>query len=434
MAEFELGMANDRLFDWSMDEGAPGQVKDRHRRVCDSMTRASSGRLILLLTTVVACEGQPKGLRLKATSSREVQVSLDTVPTLVVKEVQEIGGSDPARPMLSRIGDLHETDGGLLVVSDQLSRRIYVFGQDGRVVHVIGRPGSGPGEFRSLTHMGVVGDHIWVSDPLNGRLTVFTLQGSIISEVPFRGGEFVSIGRERIRIIPGPPLGQGRYASIVDAPTEGVATADSMRFPALIFDSEGKVADTAGTHFVPPRRGSVLLGRFAVLVPGISQTWPLRFAAGADSLQVARPAPLSSSRATFTVKRWTANGDTALLRFHYEPSRVEGADIISATTALNGELPLVRGELEEAIGEALGAPVFHPPVSDHRAGSDGSVWLRREPLAGTNDRWLLLSSGGLPRGHLILPSQWQILSVSQDHAWVVDTDNAGVPALLRIRF
>src|SRR5690606_11957666 len=51
---------------------------------------------------------------------------------------------------------------------------------EGRLVRVVGREGSGPGEFRRLDALGLLGDTLWVFDSGNTRFGYFTLDGELI--------------------------------------------------------------------------------------------------------------------------------------------------------------------------------------------------------------------------------------------------------------
>lgn len=69
-------------------------------------------------------------------------------------------------------------------------REIRAYAPDGTFVRRYGRPGSGPGEFRSTQNLAVTADHVAVTDRTLGRVTVFSRSGEVVGlhSVHFRYG------------------------------------------------------------------------------------------------------------------------------------------------------------------------------------------------------------------------------------------------------
>lgn len=66
---------------------------------------------------------------------------------------------------------------GLLYVADTYAHDVKVFADDGRLVDVIGRRGTGAGEFNFPTHMAFAQGELYVTDALNHRIQVFGAGG-----------------------------------------------------------------------------------------------------------------------------------------------------------------------------------------------------------------------------------------------------------------
>ena len=66
---------------------------------------------------------------------------------------------------------------GLLYVADTAAHDIKVFDEDGALQHVIGRRGSGDGEFNHPTHLAFAQGELYVTDTLNHRIQVFGADG-----------------------------------------------------------------------------------------------------------------------------------------------------------------------------------------------------------------------------------------------------------------
>jgi hypothetical protein len=78
--------------------------------------------------------------------------------------------------------DLAIADDGSVLVVDSRPTQVKVYGPDGRLRRIIGREGSGPGEFLS-GYAAVRGDTLVVQDPQNARATTFDWRtGAVLSE------------------------------------------------------------------------------------------------------------------------------------------------------------------------------------------------------------------------------------------------------------
>ncbi len=69
---------------------------------------------------------------------------------------------------------------GTIYVADGMAKEIRVFSETGVFLQRIGREGGGPGEFRSIQSLGMLGDTIVVLDPGNGRLGFISPEGQWI--------------------------------------------------------------------------------------------------------------------------------------------------------------------------------------------------------------------------------------------------------------
>lgn len=86
---------------------------------------------------------------------------------------------------LGRISGVISDEEGRVYVADELSNQIHVFDRQGEEVGRIGRPGSGPGEFRRLISIGWLGDTIAALDPGNGRLGLVSPEGDWVGQRPY---------------------------------------------------------------------------------------------------------------------------------------------------------------------------------------------------------------------------------------------------------
>lgn len=83
--------------------------------------------------------------------------------------VGEFGRDVLGRPT----GLARDAQRGLIYVADTSEHDIKVFGDDGKLLDVMGRRGEQDGEFNYPTHLAFAGDKLYVADTLNSRIQIF---------------------------------------------------------------------------------------------------------------------------------------------------------------------------------------------------------------------------------------------------------------------
>jgi hypothetical protein len=239
-----------------------------------------------------------------------------------------------------------------------------------------------------------------------------------------------------VRVVPDHPLGDGLYGSAPSVTGGGDVPMDSARVPAFVFNARGEVVDTVGEHVLPPR-GLFQIGFVGAHVslppPFPFAASPIRIPAGTDTIVVRREAPRETP-AEFTVTRTTSAGDTVYhTRLGYRPLALDPDEVVARALRSFVSETVSRQEAEAAVREALPELAFLPPVSGHRAGADGSVWLQREDVGADTLRWLVIAPDGTPRGKVALPRGVNPMWVSEEAAWLVEPDELDVPWLVRRR-
>lgn len=118
------------------------------------------------------------------------------------------------------------------------------------MVRILGRRGSGPGEFRRLESMGVLGDTVYVADSELGQVTYFGLTGDVLKTVrwatqsaPARLGMYAPP-------VPGVLLADGSAIATLNLVTFGSPTSDELvvkgeyRTPVVRLSRNAEVLDT----------------------------------------------------------------------------------------------------------------------------------------------------------------------------------------------
>src|SRR5688572_6584802 len=85
---------------------------------------------------------------------------------------------------LHRVVDAALLSSGEVAIADAGNSRIVIVSPQGRLVRAIGRAGAGPGEFRGLSRLSVVGDTMVAYDALQNRASAFRLDGTHLQTRP----------------------------------------------------------------------------------------------------------------------------------------------------------------------------------------------------------------------------------------------------------
>lgn len=312
---------------------------------------------------------------------------------------------------------------------------IRVYRNDGGYVRTIGRQGGGPGEVQSIWSMGIVGDSLWVIDVDLRRLTFFTLDGTLISTVPFEPVP-PSLGQPGARIfLPYPQVlmregdflgfGLGTGSALAD----GIVAAN----PLMRMNTDGHAADTLG--WVSVKNDDMILR--------------------SDKSRMFRPQPFSdtpitvfgaAARRAYVVERWAAtesnagsvrataidaSGDTAWVReISYTPARLDPGRIADVRSQL--EKGLARYFSREEINRALYAPMHRTPVTSAVAAEGGALWIRWDSLT-TRGSYSVIQADGRDVISVSASPRIRLRWVSDSTAWGEELDENDVPTLVRYR-
>jgi len=165
------------------------------------MHRASCGILITLSAAIIlaagACRAHDAGPgAIEGPWVADVDTLGDTITVRTVSgsawgtarlveelRVGQLDGSDQST--FGRIGALEVGAGGELLVYESQSTELRRYGADGRFLGVIGRKGSGPGEYENISGLAVLPDgRLVVQDFGNRRLNVYDAAYALIATWP----------------------------------------------------------------------------------------------------------------------------------------------------------------------------------------------------------------------------------------------------------
>ena len=365
-------------------------------------------------------------------------------PTVRIEEELRIGSVSDPDAGFAEIGGISVAPDGRMFVMETLDRAIRVYAPDGRLLRAFGGPGQGPGEFRYMNDLGLLGDTLWVSDIRQRRLTLFSLDGDVIATIPAQGVEFTPLANVTVRVYPSRPRSDGYFASKYQAIVSLPRPTEPYQFPSLTFDAAGAVVDTTGYDQIDPDPIPYTYStdpEFRFVSPFIDVD--LRLIDGTDTIVIHRPMPTSSSDGSFEVTRIGQSGDTIFRRtFGYVPRPVTAEDrdrLVRASIA--DRLPFMANhipasdtsDVRRAVQAAMPPAEYLPPVSYAVVRRDGSIWMRREDDSPDSWRWTVLSPDGTSRGTFALPKRATVHWTDGERIWVVELDDLDVPWVVRYR-
>jgi hypothetical protein len=346
--------------------------------------------------------------------------------------VGELGGPVD----LTEVGRLEVDFDGRIYVSQPRDGRVLRFDPDGTPLEPLGRRGDGPGEFRVPTNMGWTGDTLWVLDSGLRRVTFFQ---------DGRAVRILRVPDAPLEVEAGPTFpvgfpGEGVAVLVAQPPPRRIQDASPSSGVLLRSDQNGReFRELARLHvrdrplLETPAGSSIMLA----FQPFDDSTLLQAAPDGSTVVLVERRAPERSGEGRFQVVKFRSDGGVVYRRW------VAFSALPVTEETLQARLELPEGPLAErfpspatalrALREAIFVPRFHPPVTDLAVGRDGTAWVRREDAGAPLVRWMVLN----PRGELLAevkaPAALRILQADGDRVWGVETDDMGVPTVVRFR-
>jgi len=129
------------------------------------------------------------------------------------------------RDVLKRpTGLVRDAQHGVIYVADTHAHDIKVFGDDGRLLKVIGQRGEGDGQFNFPTHLAFAADKLYVTDTLNSRVQIFDTDGNMVAKFGQRG---LFVGN------------MVRPKGVAVDSAGNIYVVESLHDNLLIFDSQG---------------------------------------------------------------------------------------------------------------------------------------------------------------------------------------------------
>lgn len=332
------------------------------------------------------------------------QVTLADGGTISLERVLTIGSLD-GPDALSLIGPTVVARDGSFIVSQPQEGSVRIYASDGRLVHVLGSVGQGPGEFEAIGSVSQSGDSVHVFDPRAQRLTTFGPEGALLETRPIRIQGVRSV-------VVNSYLPDGPRGAVVGA--EAVASRPQDRRPLVAYwmtvNTDGHVLDTIGAFHRPEETLAILTDRggwFYTAQP---------FTTSPRLILDPQLRAWSVQRTDGDLARLDRPGGPQQTFVNDLPREPLTDDLLDETvSSISGRLGTrVRGAVAR-VREELEVPDSLPAVSHALAAYDGVVWLQ----SFERDRWWLVSTETRTRYSVQAPPGLIIRGSSGETVWAI---------------
>lgn len=386
-----------------------------------------------------ACDGGLGGGN-GASEGRTINLSGPTV---------RIGAVDDPDYAFGTVADLAVGPDGRVYSVHRNDAHVRIWTPIGEPAGVLGGEGQGPGEFTRPGRLGFFGDSLWVMDTYAYRVSYFDPSGAflgrVVPEVDLGGADDVEWSPPR----PEAPLRDGSFVARSPEWSDDVARGELTKAPMVHMSDEG---GTLAEIWVKDLRQTDVLALLNEDGPGgffMAQPFEddaLTAVVEDGLIVVGRRAWDGEGEAFSRVSRLDLRGDTVWrTAIPYEPTAVTRERLDSAVAEIadrsfdfrsRNRPGLTRAAYERDLAEAIYQPDWTPPVRTVVMAEDGSVWLERfEPVVidegSTVRAWWTLSADGILEGTAYTPDGLQVMIVTDDAVWGVETDELGVDYIVR---
>ena len=307
-----------------------------------------------------------------------------------------------------RFGDVAEGSDGRLAWTDGRPGQFLL--RDARgIERVVGRRGSGPGEFNSVGQLGWLGDTVWVSDGRLPRVTFFSDTGRLIR---------VATAMPTVSWIPRP---DGRLVGIVWPQLGTMFTpwiVTSQRAGDLARDTIKALRNPAVEHFALPPANAMNPQPFAFRAIATSTPDGSRFCNASPDGDETR------------IECVDDRGRTLLettLKLNPRPLTDAVYDSMIAVFGRG------QGRTKEMVRDLIKRPRNLPPVMNIMLDNSGEIWLRRSHSYEAGSRWTRIRSNGSIRDDVEIPQRYRVMRTDGAAVWAAAADSDGLETLYRCR-
>ncbi|MGH7468084.1 MAG: 6-bladed beta-propeller [Longimicrobiales bacterium] len=349
---------------------------------------------------------------------------------LTAKVTLSIGAFDDDRYAFSRIEGITVGPGGHIFVLQHEDANVREYDSTGAFVRFIGKRGMGPGEFSLPTKMWWSDGSLWVADGNLMRATRFERSGVAV-ETQAMAAPGLGFSLQNADLLrDGSLLGQEQFVP-------GHPRFDRDSTPLVRV--RGSVVDTI--LWLNVRNFAAFVGdpakkRFFTMRHPFADYDVYRIAPTRDTIVVTRR-NVRSQPGRAELLWFDLNGIQLRRRqFNLAPVPIPGAvrdsviDFFAGAITRSGIAPTMTVG-REITRRSLTLPQDYPPFGEVLLAADGSIWVCRGQSQST-DLWLIIGTTGQPLARVTVPLGLRLLYIAPPHAWAVQTNELGVPAVVRL--
>lgn len=347
---------------------------------------------------------------------------------------------------LSQIDQVIPMRNGTLVVPQGEDAKVRWFDSTGKPMGSFGRGGAGPQEFRMFGGVGIIGDTIWIVDPMMRRTTFVGPDMKFLRSSPWplgvrikasdEQGSPVPFGPQPLAYLPGGDyVAEIRLVSHTDLPDWYPKAPGAT--PLVRADGTGLIKRMLRVN----GDGGECQVKYTNEYGGGGFQIPWCDAARADiskvdgrvaMMRIDAPAATSPEYRVTVIR---ASGDTVFSNtFRYNKQSIPGRMIDSARRVLatprSKMVPVTKEKL--AAVASIKWPTMLPPIRRLVIGRDDTVWLESW-LLGPGAQWQILDSRGALVGSVKLPNGVKLLAADRNRIWASEKDEDDVPSVVRYR-
>ena len=353
---------------------------------------------------------------------------LGATPANAQVPVRPLGAPDAklSRP-LNRVTGLHELRDGRVVLLDANDQTVLLVDFAGDTAVQLGRNGSGPGEYRFLTRLLLLGgDSIGIEDGGNQRILVLTGHGKFSGILGTLGFPVARQTSAR-GTPPRTSDAQGRWYALGYSQFAPAAAQPSDSAPIERWKAGSPVRDTVAYVPLPPVNQRVLRPGEGSRAFTASPQWTV----GPDGrVAIVRVNPyavdlIDPNGARIKGKpipfRRIPVSEAHKREWREEQSRPRPVTIMIPSGAVSA------GLRARAPTEPVQWPAFLPPFLDDAArfAPDGSLWIRRTTVADGSQVFDIVDRRGIVVEQVSAPPNSRVAGFGQSHVYLVrlDLDN-----------
>ncbi|HEX6315546.1 MAG TPA: 6-bladed beta-propeller [Gemmatimonadaceae bacterium] len=350
---------------------------------------------------------------------------LDAVPRWEIDSTSRVTLASPDSIGFVLVSAAHWATNGRILVADSRQRRLQLYDSSGRHLRTIGRDGDGPGEFRGIMTMSVVGDTIGVWDLRARRFSLLTVDSGFrrIIPTPKRPSDY-DTPRE-IWITSGlRPLTYWLSAELPSPLPQGTRIRKWQFSGQLAFSDTAARTLSATPTFNGIFSGQVEHGDARQIFSNVPFIAP-----AADHVAY-------GSGETFEVR--LANRDLVtkrIIRWEIADEPLTDAEIAEAREQIVATMPAgaSREAIERAVNDIVAPellPKVRPAISRALWDDAGRLWLGRfeAPIRGLAEAfdWVVLDTGARPVGRIQFPEFARLETVRGNELLVSVRDSLDV--------